>query len=185
MVQLSHPYMTTGKIIALIILRFFSKVMSLLLKNLYNFFIVFLQTSKHLLISWLQSSSAVILEPLKITSLTVSIVSLSNCHEVMGPNAMIFIFWMWSLNQMFHSPLSLSSRGSLVPLQFLPWGWCLLHTWGYWYFSQQSWFQLILHPVGHFSWCTLHISYISKVTIYSLCLLLSQIGISLLSHVQF
>ena len=91
MVQLSHPYMTTGKILALIILNFFSKVISLLLKILRRFVTVLLQMSKHLLISWLQSSSAVILEPLNIKSLTVSIVSPSVCHEVMGPNAMIFI----------------------------------------------------------------------------------------------
>ena len=91
-VQLSHPYMTTGKIIALIILNFFSKVISLLLKILYRFVIVFLQKSKHLLISWLQSSSAVILDPPKIKFLTVSVISPSICHEVMGPNAMIFIF---------------------------------------------------------------------------------------------
>ena len=69
MVQQSHPYMTTGKIIALIILNFFSKVMSILLKKIYRFVIVFLQMSKHLLISLLQSSSAVILEPPKIKSL--------------------------------------------------------------------------------------------------------------------
>ena len=137
MVQLSHLYMTTGKIIAFIILNFFSKVMSLLLKYLLGFVIVFLQRSKHLLISWLQSSFTVVLEPLKIKSVTVSKVSPSICHEVMGPNAMIFIFWLWSLDKMFHSPISLSSRGSLVPLQFLLWEWCHLHIWGYWYFSQQ------------------------------------------------
>ena len=130
---------------------------SILLKNLYSFVVdFFFQTSKHLLISWLQSSSIVILEPLKITSLIASIVSPSICHEVMGPNAMIFIFWMWGLDQMFHSPISIWSRGSLV-LQFSPWEWCLLHIWSSWYFSQQSWFQLVLHPVGHFTWCTLQI----------------------------
>ena len=91
-VQLSHPYMTTGKIIALIILNFFSKVISLLLKILRRFVTVLLQMSKHLLISWLQSSSAVILDPPKIKFLTVSVISPSICHEVMGPNAMIFIF---------------------------------------------------------------------------------------------
>ena len=79
-------------------------------KNLHRFLIVFLQMSKHLLISWMQSSSAVILEPPKIKSLTVSIISPSICHEVMGPNAMIFISWIWSLSQMFHSPLSLSQE---------------------------------------------------------------------------
>ena len=83
MVQLSHTYMTTGKIIALIILNFFSKLMSLLLKHLYRFVIVFLQTNEHLLISWLQSSSIVILEALEIKSLTVSIISPSICHEMM------------------------------------------------------------------------------------------------------
>ena len=92
MVQVSYPYMTNGKIIALIILNIFSKLMSLLLKHLYRFAIVFLQMSKHLLISWLQSSSAVILEPPNIKSLTVSIVSPSICHEVMGLDAMILVF---------------------------------------------------------------------------------------------
>ena len=158
MVQLSHPYMTTGKIRALIILNSFSKVMSLLLKMLSKFVIAFLQTSKHLLISWVQSFSAVILEPPKMKSLTVSIVSPSICYEVMGPNAMIFIFWMGRLSQMFHSPLSLSSRGSLVPLRFLTRGWCHLHIWGCWYFFQKSWFQFVLQPVGHFSWCILYIN---------------------------
>ena len=77
MVQLSHPYMTTGKIIALTRWTFVSKVMSLLFR------------SKHLLISWLQSPSAVILEPKKIKSLTVSIVSPSICHEVIRLDATI------------------------------------------------------------------------------------------------
>ena len=66
----------------------------------------------------------------------------------------------WVLSQLFHSPLS--SRGSLVPLHFLPYGWYHLHIWGYWYFSRQSWFHLMLHPAWYFTWCTLHISYISK-----------------------
>ena len=69
---------------------------------------------------WLQSPSAVILEPKKIKSVIVSSFSPSICHEVMGLDAMIFIFGMLSLSQLFHSPLSLSSRGSLVPLRFLP-----------------------------------------------------------------
>ena len=62
------------------------------------------------------------------------------------------------LSQLFHSPLSLSSRGSLVLLCFLPSGWCHLHIWGYWYFTWQSWFQLVLHPAQHFAWCTLYVS---------------------------
>ena len=75
--------------------------MSLLFNMLSRFVIAFLPRSKHLLISWLQASSAVILEPKKIKSLTVSIVSLSICHEVMGPDNMIFVFWMLSFKPTF------------------------------------------------------------------------------------
>src|SRR5574340_437379 len=91
-VQLSHPYMTTGKTIALTRWTFVGKVMSLLLNMLSMLVITFLPRSKRLLISWLQSPSAVILEPQKIKSDTVSTVSPSICHEVMGPYAMIFVF---------------------------------------------------------------------------------------------
>ena len=89
MVQLSHPYMTTGKTIALTIQTFVGKVMSLLFNMLSRLVIAFLKRSKGLLISWLQSPSAVILEPPKIKSDTASP---SISHEVMGPDAMIFIF---------------------------------------------------------------------------------------------
>ena len=92
MVQLSHPYMTTGKTIALTEWTFVGKVMSLLFHMLSRFVIAFLPKSKHLLISWLQSPSAVILEPKKIKFVTVSIVSPSICHKVMGLDAMIFVF---------------------------------------------------------------------------------------------
>ena len=91
-VQLSHPYMTTGKTIALTRQTFVGKVMSLLLNMLSKLVITFLPRSKHLLISWLQSPSAMILEPPKIKSVTVSIVSPSICHEVMGLDAMILVF---------------------------------------------------------------------------------------------
>ncbi|CAI9157848.1 unnamed protein product [Rangifer tarandus platyrhynchus] len=90
--QLSHLYMTTGKTIALIIGTFVNKAMSLLFDMLSRFVIVFLPRSKCLLISWLQSPSAVILEPKKIMSVTVSIVSSSVCHEVTGPDATILVF---------------------------------------------------------------------------------------------
>ena len=89
MVQLSHPYMTTGKTIALTRQTFVGKVMSLLFNILSMLVITFLPRSKCLLISWLQARSAVILEPPKIKSLTVF---LSICHEVMGLDAMIFVF---------------------------------------------------------------------------------------------
>ena len=91
-VQLLHPYMTTGKTIALTRWTFVGKVMSLLLNLLSRLVITFLPRSKRLLISWLQSPSAVLLEPKKIKSATVSTVCPSICHEVMGPDAMIFVF---------------------------------------------------------------------------------------------
>ena len=91
-VQLSHPYMTTGKIITLTKQIFVGKVMSLLFNMLSRLVITFLPRSKHLVISWLQSPSAVILEPRKIQSDTVSTGSPFISHEVMGPDAMIFVF---------------------------------------------------------------------------------------------
>ena len=91
MVQLSHPHMTTGKIIALTRWNFVGKVMSLLFNMLSRFVIVFLPRRKLLLISWLQSPSSVILEPKKIKSVTVSIVSPPICHEVMGLDARILV----------------------------------------------------------------------------------------------
>ena len=91
MVQLSHPYVTTGKTIALTRWTFAGKVMSLLFNMLSRWVIAFLPRSKHLSISWLQSSSAVILEPPKIKSDTVSTVSPSISHEVMEPDVMILV----------------------------------------------------------------------------------------------
>ena len=90
-VQLSHPYMTTAKIIALTRRTFVGKVMFLLFNMLSRLVIAFLPRSKCLLISWLQSPSTVILEPPKIKSLTVSIVSHVFCHEMLGPDAMILV----------------------------------------------------------------------------------------------
>ena len=91
-VQLSHPYMTTGKTITLTRWTFVGKVMSLLFNTLPRLVIAFLPKSKHLLILWLQSPSAVIFEPLKLKSLTVSIVSPSIFHEVMELDVMILVF---------------------------------------------------------------------------------------------
>ena len=134
----------------------FCKVISLLFNILSRFAIAFLPRSKNLLISWLQSPSAVILEPKKIKSVTVSTSSPSICYEVAGPDAMIVsLFLMLSFKPAF-SPLSPSSRGSLVLLHILPLERCHLHIWGCWYFSQQPWFQLGIHPARHFAWCTLH-----------------------------
>ena len=92
MVQLSHPYVATGKTIVLTIQTFVDKVVFLLFNMLSRFVIAFLPRNKYLLISWLQSPPIVILEPKKIKSVTVSIISPSICHEVMGLDVMIFIF---------------------------------------------------------------------------------------------
>ena len=108
-VQLSNPYMTTGKTIALTRRTFVGKVMSLLFNMLSRLVIAFLPRSKHLLISWLQSPSAVILEPPQIKSLSVFIVSTSICHEVMGPDAMII----------YHTTIKLKGKKSTY---------CLIHA---------------------------------------------------------
>ena len=97
-VQFSHPYMTTGKTIALTRQTFVDKVMSLLFNMLSRLVITFLASNKRLLISWLQLSSAMILEPRKIKSATISP---SICHEVMGPDAMILVFWVLSFKAKF------------------------------------------------------------------------------------
>ena len=128
-VQLLHPHMTTGKAAALTRWTFVSKVMFLLLfiylffvsafNMLSRFAIVFLPKSKHLLISWLQSPSAVILETKKIKSVTASTFSPSISHEVI----LAFFFLMLSFKLNFYSTLSPSSKRSLVPLHFLPLKW--------------------------------------------------------------
>ena len=97
-VQLSHPYMTIGKTIALTRWPFVGKVMSLLFNMLSRLVMTFLPRSKSFLISWLQSPSALILEPRKIKSATVSP---SICHELMGPDAMILVFWMLGFKPTF------------------------------------------------------------------------------------
>ena len=121
MVQLSHPYMTTGKTITLTIWTFFGKVMSLLLKMLSKFVVAFLPRSKCLLILWLQSLSAVILDPKKIKicpcihyfSIYLLWSDGTGYHELR-------FFECWVLSQLIHSLPSPSSRDSLVPLRFLP-----------------------------------------------------------------
>ena len=117
-VKFSHLYVTTGKAIPLTRKTFVGKAMSLLINMLYRFVIAFLPRSKSFdfmaAVTFYSDFGA------QEDTVTVSIVSLSICHEVMGLDAMIFIFRMLSLSQLFHSPLWLSSRGSLVSLHFLP-----------------------------------------------------------------
>ena len=162
--------------------------------------IAFLSRSKYFFISWLQPPSAVILEPKTIKSLTVSIVAPHICHEVMGPDAIILVFWMLSFQRTFSFSsfsfikmlFSVSSLYAImvvssamvthssivawrIPGMGEPGGlpsmgshrarhdWCDLAAAASAYlrlliFLPQSWFQLVLHPVQHFSWYTLHIS---------------------------
>ena len=132
-VQLSHPYMTTGKTIALTRQTFVGKVMSLLFNMLSRLVITFLPRSKHLLISWLQSPSAVILEPKKIKLVTVSIVSPSICHEVMGLDVMILVLWMLSFKPAFSLSSftftkKLFSSSLLSALEILAFSWHPLPT---------------------------------------------------------
>ena len=118
-VQLSHPYMTPGKTIALTRWTFVGQVMFLL--NILSWLVIaFLPRSKCLLISWLQSPSAVILEPQRIKSLTVSLFHHLFAMKWWGQMPWSSFFESWVLSQLFHSPLSLSTRGSLVLLCFLP-----------------------------------------------------------------
>ena len=101
MVQLSHLFMIAVKTMALTVWTFVGKVMSLLFNMLSRLVMTFLSRSKHLLISWLSSLSALILEPPKIKSVTVSTFSPSICHQMMGPDSMISVFWMLSFKPAF------------------------------------------------------------------------------------
>ena len=147
-VQLSHPYVTTGKTIALTRQTFISKVISLLFNMLSRLVIAFLPRSKHLLIALLQSPSAVILDPKKIVCHCFCSFP-SIYHEVMGQDAIIFVSWILSFKPAF----SLSSCTFIKRLFSSSLD---LSIWGYWYFSLQSWFQFVLHSAQHFTWCIPH-----------------------------
>ena len=153
----SHLHMTTGKTMVLTIQTFVDKVMSLLFNTLSRFVIAILPGSQHLLISWLWSPSAVILESKKLNLSLLPLFPLlfawsdgTRCHDLR--------FLMLRFKPLFHSAISPSSRSSLVPLCFLPLEWYYLHFWDCWYSFWQSWFQLVIHPAWHFTWCNLHIS---------------------------
>ena len=121
-----------------------------------RFIIAFLPKSKCLILSWLQSPSTVILEPGKIKFVTASTFSSSICHEVMGLDTMIWGFLMLSVKPAFSLSSFIAIKRLFVPLHFLPLELYHLHIWRCWYFSLQSWFQLVVLPVWHFIWCTLH-----------------------------
>ena len=145
--------MTTGKTIALTGWTSVSKVMSLLFNTLSKLVTTFLPESKRLnvmaavtICSDFGAQENKVCLCFHCFPIYLPWSDGTKCHDLSFLNGV--------LSQLFHSPLS--SRGSLV--HFLPQGWCHLHIWGYWYFSRQSWFQLVLHPAQHFVWCTLNIS---------------------------
>ena len=155
-VQFSHPYMTTGKTIALTRQTYVGKVMSLLLNMLSMLVITFLPRSKRLLISWLQLPPfPVILEPPNIKFHTVSTVSPSICHEVMGPDAMIFVFWMLSFKPSFSLSSftfikRLFSSFSLSAIRVVSSAYLRLLV-----FLLAILIPAVLLPAQCFSWCTL------------------------------
>ena len=184
MVQLSHPYRTTGKTIALTIWTCVGKVMSLLF-NVLSMYIAFLPVSKCLLISWLQSPSAVILEPKTLKSLAVSIISPSVYHEVKGPDAMILVFWMLNFKPAFSLSLFHFHRESL---QF---HFAFCHKGRVIYISEIMVFlPAILIPACASSSPAFRMMYSAyklnkQVDNIRLDVLLSQFGTSLLFYVQF
>ena len=158
MVQLSHPYMATGKNIALIIWTFVRKVIFLLFNTLSRFVIAFLPRSKHLLISWLQLLSTGILELRKIKSVTASIFSPFICHEMMGLDAIILVFWTLSFKSalftlLFHliKRLFRSSLPSNIRMVSPAYLFLLI-------FLLAILIPVYDNPAQHFEWCTLHIS---------------------------
>jgi len=136
MVQLSDAYMTTGKTIALTIWTFVSKVISLLFNTLSRIVTALFPRTKCLLIPWLQSPSAVILEHKKIKSVTASTFSPSICYEVMGLDAMVLVFWMLSFKPAFSLSSFTLIKRLFSFLCLLPLKWYHLHIWYSWYFSQ-------------------------------------------------
>ena len=149
--------MITGKAIALIWQTSVGKVMSLFFNILSRFVIAFLPRSKCLLISCLQSLSTVILEPKKRKSVTASTFFPSICHEVMGPDSMILVFWMLCFKPAFSLSYftfikKLFSSSSLSAIRLMSSAYLR-----FCYFSCQSWFQLVIHPAQRFTSCTLHI----------------------------
>ena len=155
MVQLSHPYVTTGKTIVLI-WTFVGKVISLLFNVLSRFGLTSLPRyfnfkASVTIHSDLGAQENKICHSFQFFTLLFTMKSWDQMPW-------FSFFECWVSSQLFHSPFSSSSRGSLVSLDFLSLEWYHLHIWGCWYFSQKSWFQFVIHPAWHFTWGTLHIS---------------------------
>ena len=180
MVQLSHPYITTGKNIALTRWTFVDKVMSLLFNTLSRFVIAFLPRRNFMAAVTICSDFG---------TQWNKVCHRFHCFPIHlpwsdGTGSMIFVFWILSFMPAFSlSSFILIKRFFSSSLSAITW--CHLHIWSYCYFSWQSWFQVVLHPAWHFAWSTLYISTISRETIHSVDIHLCQFGTSQLFHVQF
>ena len=163
---------------------FVGKMMSLLYNMLYRLIIAFFPRSKRLLISWLQSPSAVIFEHKEIKSVTISTIDPYICYEMMGLDAMILVFWMLSFKPAF-SLSSFTFMKRVLSSSSLP----ALRVVSSAYLRLFIFLLAILIPAcassWHFAWWTLHISELSRVKIYSLDIRLSQFGTTLLFHIWF
>ena len=188
MVQLSQPYMTTGKTIALTRWTFVVKILSFLYNMLFRLVIASLPRSKCLLISWLQSPPAVILEPKKIKSVTAFIVFPSICHEVMGLDAMILVFWLLSFKPAFFSLSSFTFIKRLFSSSLL----YAIRMMSTAYLSVLIYLPAILIPacaLSSLAFCMMYSAYkLNKqddnMLVNMLDMLLSQFGTSPLFHVE-
>ena len=156
MVQLSYPYMTTGKTLALMMKIFVGKVMSLLF---INFSWLSFQGASVFVFHCCSHRPAMVLEPRKIKCITATTFSSFICHEVLGQDATILVFGVFSpyieLQASFFSLLFHLCQVAFYSLCFLPLEWYHLHIWGC-YFSPQVWFQVVIRPPQYFTWCSLH-----------------------------
>ena len=152
MVQLSHPYTSTGKTIALTVWTFVSKVMSLVFNMLSRFVIAFLPRSKCLnfmivvtIYSDFGAQENEVSHCFQCLSIYLPWNEGTGCHALcLFVCLFVCFFECWVLSQLFHSPLSPSFRGSLIPLNFLPLEWYHLHIWGCWYFPLETRFQFVI-----------------------------------------
>ena len=185
MVHISHPKLTTGKTVALTTQTFVGKVISLLFNMLPRLVIAFLPRIMCLLISWQQSQSAVVLEHKKFKSVTIYSVSRSTCHEVMGPDAMILVFWMLSFKPVFTLIFHFHQEALKFLFAFCDKGCstCISEVIKSLIFllAILIWSSALSSP----AWCTLYISSIGRVTIYSFDIFILLFGSSPLFHVWF
>ena len=150
------------------------QMMALLVNTLSRFVLAFLPRGKLLVMAWLQSPSLVIQEPKIIKSVTASTCFPFIYHEATWLDALILVFGTLSFKLAFSLSFLTLIKKLFSSSHFLPVEWHHLHIWGCWHFSQQFWFQLVIPPAQRVAWCSLPKSWINRLAIYSLFILLSQ-----------